>query len=101
LNYDFMPVSFDACEIRDLQREPIPDVPDPIVGHYRDINTPTMVGKTKIQAFEVFHPDPCLGYRIEHNGHTGVGSDFGLSRLDWGHGCIEDVVEMTDKCNVK
>jgi phosphoribosyl 1,2-cyclic phosphodiesterase len=156
LNYELMPASFDSCEIRDLKSQPIPDKPDPMVGRYHDINEPVVIGKTKVQAFEVFHPDPCLGYRIEHNGkvfvfctdhelrrgedpndplqiasleaeerlmhhaknadvlyrdgqflkieydgHAGIGSDFGVSRLDWGHSCIEDVIAMAEKCNVK
>ena len=26
---------------------------------------------------------------------------MGVSRLDWGHSCIEDVLEMATRCNVK
>ena len=43
-----------------------------MVGSYHDVSKPIVIGKTTIQPFEVFHPDPCLGYRIEHNGKVFV-----------------------------
>ena len=156
LNYELMPAKFDSTEIRDLQANPAPVDGDPMVGKYHDIKEPIVIGKTTIQPFEVFHPDPCLGYRIEHNGkvfifctdhelrrgedadnplqtasleaeerliqqsmdadvlyrdgqflqieydgHQGIGAPFGVSRLDWGHSCIEDVMEMAETCNIK
>lgn len=67
LSYELMPAHFDSTEIRDLTKNP-PVKDDPMVGKYHDINEPIIVGNTKIQPFEVFHPDPCLAYRIEHNG---------------------------------
>ncbi len=33
-----------------------------------DLATPLQLGKTTIQALEVYHPAPCLAYRIERNG---------------------------------
>jgi len=156
LNYELMPASFDSVEIRDLKRNPVTNGGDAMVGKYHDIHEPIIIGKTTIQPFEVFHPDPCLGYRIEHNGkvfvyctdhelrrgdddnhplqiasmeaeqrlidysmgvdvlyrdgqflqieydgHQGVGTPLGVSRKDWGHSCIEDVMEMAQKCKVK
>jgi phosphoribosyl 1,2-cyclic phosphodiesterase len=156
LNYELMPASFDSCEIRDLKKHPIPDERDPMVGRYHDINEPITLGETTIQPFEVFHPNTCLGYRIErkgkvfvfctdhelrrgedpndplqiasleaeerlkqqamnadvlyrdgqflqieYDGHQGIGSPFGVSRLDWGHSCIEDVIAMAEDCNIK
>jgi phosphoribosyl 1,2-cyclic phosphodiesterase len=156
LTYELMPAQFDSCEIRDLTRRPAPAEPNPVVGRYHDINEPIRIGATTIQPFEVFHPDPCLGYRIEHggkvfvfctdhelrrgddpddplqlasleaeerviqqsmnadvmyrdgqflrieyDGHQGIGSAFGVSRLDWGHSCIEDVMDMAERANVK
>lgn len=155
LNYELMPAKFHSTEIRDLKRLP-PPANDPMVHQFHDINEPIKIGNTIVQPFEVFHPDPCLGFRVEHNGkvfvfctdhelrrgpdpedplqiasldaekrliaqsmdadvlyrdgqflqieydgHQGVGSDFGVSRLDWGHSCIEDVMDMAEKCRVK
>jgi phosphoribosyl 1,2-cyclic phosphodiesterase len=155
LNYELMPAKFDSTEIRDLKLNP-PPAKDPMVHKFHDINDPIQIGNTTIQPFEVFHPDPCLAYRIEHNGkvfvfctdhelrrgddpknplqmasleaeqrlieqsmdadvlyrdgqflqieydgHQGVGSPFGVSRLDWGHSCIEDVMDMAEQCRVK
>lgn len=156
LNYELMPASFDSVEIRNFDEHPLPETPDPMVHRYHNINDPITIGKTTIQAFQVFHPDPCLAYRIEHggkvfiyctdhelrrgddpndplqiasleaearlikhsmnadllyrdgqflrieyDGHQGIGSDFGVSRLDWGHSCIEDVMDMAEQCNIK
>ncbi len=155
LNYELMPANFDSCEIRNLADNPKPAAPDPMVGRYHDITEPIVIGETSIQPFEVFHPDPCLGYRIEHHGkvfiyctdhelrrgddpdhplqiasleaeerlveqamnadlmyrdgqylqieydgHQGIGAPFGVSRLDWGHSCIEDVMEMAERCGI-
>ncbi|MFT5571236.1 MAG: hypothetical protein ACI9FR_000144 [Cryomorphaceae bacterium] len=127
-----------------------------MVGRYHDIQQPLQIGKTTITAFEVFHPDPCLGFKVEHNGkifiycsdhelhkgddddnplqvaskqaeqrliehsmnagvlypdgqffeveyhgHQGIGSPVSVSRKDWGHSCIEDVMDMAERCNVK
>lgn len=155
LNYELMPANFDSTEIR-----PLPEganlLDDPVVGKYHEISEPFVLGKTTIQAFEVFHPDPCLGFQIEHNGKVfvyctdhelrrgdnddhplqiasfeaekvvrnfsmnadvlyrdgqflqveydglqGIGTPIGVSRKDWGHSCIEDVMEMAQACNVK
>lgn len=34
--------------------------------------TSTNPSRSAIRPFEVFHPDPCLAYRIEHNGKVFV-----------------------------
>lgn len=154
LNYEMMPASFESTEIRDIKHDG--DEPNSMVSQYQDINEPITIGKTTIQAFSVFHPDPCLAYRIEHNGKVFVfctdhelrhgddpdfplqaasiaaeahlieqsmnadvlyrdgqflrdeydgnktlGGDVGVPRKDWGHSCIEDVVNMAIKANVK
>jgi phosphoribosyl 1,2-cyclic phosphodiesterase len=156
LNYELMPAHFDSIELRDFAKKSPPKEGDPMVGRYHDIQQPVQIGKTTITAFEVFHPDPCLGFRIEHNGkvfiycsdhelrkgdnddnplqiasqqaeqrliehsmnadvlyrdgqffeveylgHQGIGSPIGVSRKDWGHSCIEDVMDMAERCNVK
>jgi phosphoribosyl 1,2-cyclic phosphodiesterase len=154
LSYEKMPSNFDAVEIRDLEAHPAPQN-DPMVKGFHDIFDPIVIGKTTIQPFEVFHPDPCIGYRIEHqgkvfvyctdhelrrgdnpedplqkasiaaeerlitqamgadilyrdgqylrieyDGHQGIGSPYGVSRMDWGHSCIEDVVDMAERCQI-
>ena len=154
LTYEKMPANFDSVEIRDLERFSAP-LNDPMVKEYHNISDPIVIGKTTIQPFEVFHPDPCIGYRIEHegkvfvyctdhelrhgddpedplqkasiaaeehlmtmsanadllyrdgqylrveyDGHQGIGSPFGVSRMDWGHSCIEDVVDMAERCGI-
>jgi phosphoribosyl 1,2-cyclic phosphodiesterase len=156
LNYELMPASFESTEIRDLTTNPPPTEKDAAIHQYHDVNETITIGKTKIQPFEVFHPDPCLGYRIEHNGKVfvyctdhelrhgdspehplqiasieaeerliahsmgadvmyrdgqflqieydgdkGVGAPMGVSRKDWGHSCIEDVMNMSEHCKVK
>ncbi|NND81331.1 MAG: hypothetical protein HKN50_02760 [Gammaproteobacteria bacterium] len=156
LHYELMPANFDSTEIRDLERYPASAEDDPMVGTFHHINEPIVLGDTTIQPFEVFHPDPCLGFRIEHNGkvfvyctdhelrkgddedhplqiasreaeqrviehatdadvlyrdgqfleieyhgHQGINSPIGVSRKDWGHSCIEDVVAMAERCRVK
>lgn len=154
LTYQLMPAKFESTEIRDLSK-PSPES-DPIVGQYHDLAQPIIIGKTSIQAFEVFHPDPCLAYRVEHNGKVfvyctdherrhgsdpssalqvasdnaekrllehamnadimyrdgqfllaeynaekGLGNENLTSRKDWGHSCIEDVVALAEKAQVK
>ena len=155
LNYELMPSNFDSTEIRRMSND-TSLLDDPVVNAYHDISKPFILGKTTIQAFEVFHPDPCLGFRLEHNGKVfvyctdhelrrgdddshplqeasmaaekrlreysqnadvlyrdgqflqveydglqGVGTPIGVSRKDWGHSCVEDVMEMAEACNVK
>ncbi len=154
LSYEMMPASFESTEIRDLARDGAE--PNPVATQYHDVHEPIRIGKTVIQPFSVFHPDPCLAYRIEHNDKVFVfctdhelrhgddpdfalqvesldaedrliahamnadvlyrdgqflrdeyeakkplGGELGVPRKDWGHSCIEDVVEMAIKANVK
>lgn len=153
LNYEMMPASFESTEIRDTVNDGAE--PNEMVSQYHDLGEPIQIGKTTIQPFSVFHPDPCLGYRIEHNGKVFVfctdhelrrgdnpdfplqvasleaeqrlieqamnadvlyrdgqflraeydakkplGGAIGVPRKDWGHSCIEDVVDMAIKANV-
>jgi ribonuclease BN (tRNA processing enzyme) len=154
LAYDMMPASFEATEIRDMSVAPAAN--DLLADHYQDIDQSFQIGETTIRAFSVFHPDPCLAFRIEHNGKVFVfctdhelrhgdnplfplqkasiqaearlieyarnadvvyrdgqflraeydaikplGGTKGVSRKDWGHSCIEDVVAMAEQANVK
>jgi len=116
---------------------------------------PLKLGKTSIRAFEVYHPAPCLAYRVDHgnksfvfctdhelrhgndandpqqkasliaeqrlreiaadadllyrdgqfqrpeyDGEVGIGRSAPLSRMDWGHSCIEDILEMAAECRI-
>lgn len=155
INFTNMPAKFFGTEIRDFSRYDGKKEEKPDWGLH-DINDPIELGKTKITAFEVNHPAPCLAYKIEHNGKkvilctdhelrctddrddpkqklsadsearliehamdadvlyrdgqylrseykglTGIGSSPPVSRLGWGHSCIEDVRDMAKKCRVK
>lgn len=40
-------------------------------------------------------------FQAEYDGQIGVSSTFGVSRLDWGHSCVEDVLDMATACRVK
>ena len=65
ISYDVMPARFQSCEIQGTAPQPSPG--DGVAQHYHDQSEPITLGKTKIVAFEVDHPAPCLAYRIEHN----------------------------------
>ncbi len=40
-------------------------------------------------------------FLAEYMGLRGIGSTPALPRLDWGHTCIEDIVERSQRCDVK
>jgi len=40
-------------------------------------------------------------FRAEYDGKQSVGTVQATSRLDWGHGCVEDIVERAKKCRIK
>lgn len=156
LSYELMPANFHSCEIRDFRIDPPTGEGDELANQYQDLNTTIQIGETTLQPFEVFHPSPCLAFRIErqgkvfvfctdhelrrgpdpkhplqiasleaearlcqqsmdadilyrdgqflqieYDGALGIGSPHGVSRLDWGHSCIEDVLDMATRCRVK
>lgn len=157
LHYELMPARFESCEIRDILRNPPPaDGEDQLAHSCHHIYEPLRIGTAEITAFEVFHPAPCLAYRIEYggkvfifctdhelrhadrlddprqqaslqaeerlrdlaygadamyrdgqffraeyDGYQGIGISGGTPRTDWGHSCIEDVIEMAEACRVK
>lgn len=157
LHYELMPAQFESCEIRDFLRSPLPENDEDRLAHsYHHIDEPLRIGATKITAFEVFHPAPCLAYRIEYggkvlifctdhelrhggqpddprqraslqaeerlkehsqeadvlyrdgqffraeyDGYQGIGVSGGVPRMDWGHSCIEDIVDMAEACRIK
>jgi len=71
LFFSLMPTKFESCEIRDLSRFP-PDAEDKLARRFQDLHVPIQLGQTRIQPFEVFHPAPCLAYRIERGGRVFV-----------------------------
>jgi phosphoribosyl 1,2-cyclic phosphodiesterase len=157
LTYAIMPAGFRACEIRDTASEPPPTTAGEQDGRrFFDVREPIRIGRTTVRPFEVFHPAPCLAYRIDHGGRSfvfctdhelrrgpdaghpaqhaslaaearlvehvrgadllyrdgqylraeydgreGIGSSAPVPRLDWGHSCIEDVIEMARACRVR
>ena len=157
LHYELMPARFESCEIRDVLRNPPPENGEDRLAHsYHHIEEPLWIGATKITAFEVYHPAPCLAYRIEYggkvfifctdhelrhgdqpddprqmaslqaeerleehargvdvmyrdgqyfraeyDGYQGIGISAGVPRMDWGHSCIEDVIDMAEACQIK
>jgi len=66
--YGIMPATFAACEIRDLASDPPPDSGGPWAAACHDLHTPLRLGATTVSMVEVFHPAPCLAYRIERGG---------------------------------
>jgi ribonuclease BN (tRNA processing enzyme) len=152
--FGVMPAKFHANVIGEAPAEEGEDQPS-LNGISHDLDTPITIGATTITAFEVFHPAPCLAYRIEHGGKVlvfctdhelrhgdgtheddarsrdaedrliryargadlmyrdgqylraeydglqGIGQSGAISRIGWGHSCIEDVIEMSQECNVK
>lgn len=153
--FALMPAKFEACEIRDFAAAP-PPAADDLARAFHDVAQPVRLGNTTVQPFEVFHPAPCLAYRVDHggksfvfctdhelrhgpdeghpherasraaeerlkrhaagadllyrdgqylraeyDGHKGIGTSGAVPRVDWGHSCMEDIVDMVRECGVK
>ena len=150
--FGIMPAKFEAFEIGSGSLE---DQSPPLNALPLDARKPIQLGATTIHAFEVFHPAPCLAYRVQHGGRVfvfctdhelrrgdprhpdvqrsveaenrliahargadlmyrdgqflrveydglqGIGNSSAVSRVGWGHSCIEDVVEMARQNSVK
>jgi phosphoribosyl 1,2-cyclic phosphodiesterase len=68
--YSLMPAAFEGTELRNAEesegsrRSP--------VEKSHDINQPLVLGEMSIKAFEVYHPAPCLAFRIERAGKVFV-----------------------------
>lgn len=67
LFFGLMPTRFEACEIRDLEAGP-PSRDDRLAHFHHHVQERIHLGETSITPFEVFHPAPCLAYRIERGG---------------------------------
>lgn len=68
--FGVMPARFDACTIGDVPPER--DDRPPLSGTSVPLDRPIQLGETTITPFELFHPAPCLGYRVEHGGRVFV-----------------------------
>ncbi len=157
IHYELMPAQFESCEIRDFSRYPPSESgEDRLAQSYHHLAEPIRIGGTTIMAIEVFHPAPCIAYRIEHGGKVfvfctdhelrhggdpddpkqraseaaeerlrqyadgadvlyrdgqffraeydgiqGIGNSAGVPRIDWGHSCIEDVMDMAEACQIQ
>ncbi len=67
--FGVMPAKFHAYPIGPL---PADDHGPSLNGTPLPLETPIALGKTTITPFEVFHPAPCLAYRVERNGRSFV-----------------------------
>lgn len=148
--YGVMPAAFSATELGTAE----PPSAGLLPRAFHDVSEPVTLGDTTITAFDVFHPAPCLAYRIEHGGRVfvfctdhelrhadpahpddarsreaearlityatgadlmyrdgqylraeydgtmGIGGSGAVSRVGWGHSCIEDVIDMATACGV-
>jgi len=65
--FGVMPATFHGCVIGRTTDQAPADQPS-LNADTHDISEPFHIGATKITAFEVFHPAPCLAYRVEHGG---------------------------------
>ncbi len=70
INFSIMPAGFHGNEIRDFKAPGTEDKGENIGCSPCDINHPIEIGDTRITAFEVCHPAPCLAYKVEHGGKT-------------------------------
>lgn len=71
LFFSLMPTKFEAVEIRDLEHHP-PDENDQLTNRFHHLYEPIQLAQTRITPFQVFHPAPCLAYRIERQGRVFV-----------------------------
>jgi ribonuclease BN (tRNA processing enzyme) len=83
--FGVMPATFHACELGSAGADDEGGQP-PLNSTQRDLHDPIRLGATTVTAFEVFHPAPCLGYRVEHGGRVFVFcTDHELRRGDPDH----------------
>jgi ribonuclease BN (tRNA processing enzyme) len=63
-----MPAGFRGIEIRDTLKPSTINQEDRMNRELTGLGNPIVLGATRITAFEVCHPAPCLAYMIEHGG---------------------------------
>ena len=72
INYSLMPARFRAVELRGNLINKKLEYGKAMERETHDRSRPVLIGSTKITAIEVFHPAPCLAYKVEHGGKTFV-----------------------------
>ncbi len=78
---------------------------------YRHGDDPTIAAQARSSAAEAGLVDHCwdadLGYfdgqyfRSEYEGLRGIGFGPPVSRIGWGHGCVEDCISRSRKCRIR
>lgn len=72
IHYRLMPATFQAIELRDATQPAVAQKGAHMNQSIRDLNHPIVLGETQITAFQVFHPAPCLAYKIQRGNRTFV-----------------------------
>jgi ribonuclease BN (tRNA processing enzyme) len=72
INYSVMPARFRAVRIADPETTGPPGEEEDAVGEIHDLRLPIVLGEARITPFEVFHPAPCLAYKVERGGKAFV-----------------------------
>jgi len=70
INYSIMPAKFRAVEIRDFDEPAKFDKEDIMTRDVVDIHRSITIDGTQITAMKVFHPAPCLAYKVQRGGKT-------------------------------
>lgn len=74
INFSIMPARFYGTEIRNMDESPqsqrIKADKKNLDWDLHDIRQEIVLGRTRITAFEVDHPAPCLAYKVENNSKT-------------------------------
>ena len=70
INYSIMPAKFRAIEIQDTDQPARFDKEEIMTRDVHDLNRPIVLGATRITAVKVFHPAPCLAYKVQRGGKT-------------------------------
>jgi len=72
VNFSLMPARFRAVQILNPETAPQSVRGETMKRDIHDLRQPIVLGETRITAFEVFHPAPCLAYKIRHGDKTFV-----------------------------
>ncbi len=67
VHFGLMPASFEGIQICPKSENPLGNF-----GPIHPLNRPIVIGETRVTAFEVYHPAPCLAYRIDNGSATFV-----------------------------
>lgn len=72
INYSIMPAKFRAVEIREAGEPAKLDKEEIMTRDLHDLSQSIVIGETQITAMKVFHPAPCLAYKVTRGGKTFV-----------------------------